>query len=43
MSVVVILTCISLEDTLVDNKQATMNHNDETEEVDLMSILPFEH
>ncbi|WP_368936611.1 hypothetical protein [Bacillus sp. SH8-8] len=43
LSVVVILTCMSLDDTLVDEKQATMNHHEETEEVDLMSILPLEY
>ncbi|MED0855046.1 hypothetical protein [Bacillus pseudomycoides] len=43
LSLVLILTCTSLKDKLVDEKQATMNHNEETEEVDLMSILPYEH
>lgn len=39
----IILTCMCLEDTLVNDKQVKMNQDEESEEVDLMSILPYEY
>lgn len=39
----IILACMCLEDTLVNDKQVKMNQDEESEEVDLMSILPYEY